>query len=126
MRGSVGDVCVFVSPFYDIVKKQNAFKSRPSLIIGIADTGDYNILPISKVTDRRHLDIDYDVPVCPSVYPNLNLHSPSYVRVHKQTAFHDKALHQVLSNMKAAYSELYLSIMVKLEGYNKKLIENAL
>jgi len=124
MMGNIGDVCVFASPYYDITKKQNAFKSRPALIIGIADTGDYNILPISKITDRRHLNSDYDIPVSPSAYPNLN--DPSYIRVHKQTVFDDRALHHVLSNIKTAYPELFLTVMVKLEEYNKKLIESAL
>jgi len=126
MKGIIGDVCVFASPYYDTVRRRNDFKARPSLIIGVADLGDYNILPISKVTDRRYLDADYDIPVFPSNYPNLNLNDPSYVRVHKQTVFHDRALHQVLSNMKTSYPELFLSVIVKLEEYSNKLIENSL
>ena len=78
----IGKVCLFIAPFYDTTTNQNAFKTRPSLVIGEADSGDYNILPISRVTNRKYLDSDYDILVNPSIYPKLNLDVISYVRVH--------------------------------------------
>ena len=77
----IGKICIFVSPFYDNVKKQNSFKARPCLVIGIADAGDYNVLPVSKVTNRKNIDSDYDIPIDPYNYPKLKLNDPSYVRV---------------------------------------------
>ncbi|MCL1819956.1 MAG: hypothetical protein FWG36_04785 [Oscillospiraceae bacterium] len=126
MRGTIGDVCIFTSPFYDNANNRNSFKKRPALIIGIADTDDYNVLPVSTVTRRKNIDPVYDIPVNHFAYNNLNLSFSSFIRVHKQTVFHDGALHKVLSNMKSLYPELYLSVIAKLEEYNKKLIENTL
>ena len=123
----VGKIGIFLSPYYDMARKVNSFKRRPALIVGIADAGDYNVLPISKITQRQHFDFDYDIPIDITIYPNLNLtQNPSYIRVHKQTVFNSRALDKTISNPKIDYPDLYLSIITKLEEYNKKLIEKAL
>ena len=121
----IGKVCILTAPYYNVTTGRNDFKSRPALIIGEADRGDYNILPVSKVSNRANLDADCDVPVDPSVYTKLSLTAMSYVRTHKQTTFHRASLHSVIGDMRMDYPELYLDVMAKLDGYNKKLIEEA-
>lgn len=123
----IGKVCYSLMPFYNAAAKTNAFKSRPVLIIGVADSGDYNVLPLSRVTNSRMIDKDYDIPVSPAAYPKLNLKAPSYVRVHKQTVVNRNSISlNNMSDMKVEYPDLFIDILSKLEYYNKRLLENAL
>ena len=122
----IGKICTFTSPFYNAITMQNEFKLRPALIVGKADSSDYNILPVSRVTNRFYLDIEYDIEVDPGKYPKLNLTDVSYIRTHKQSTYHSGALNKVLGDMKVEYPELYLDIVVKLDEYNIKLIDSAL
>ena len=123
----IGKVCWIVTPYYDSSKQRNSFKSRPALIIGAPDSGDYNILPISRVTIKSNLDANYDLQIDPAKYPLLNLKSTSYIRVHKQTCVHMAAVSfPPIGDMKTDYPDLFLHVMEKLEEYNEKLINNAL
>ena len=119
-----GSVCISVTPFYDTKTRKNSFKKRPVLVLGAADLGDFNVLPISRVTNLRNLDPVYDIQVDPLSYPNLKLKVSSYVRTHKQTVVNEASLNEI-SNMKREYPDLYTSILDKLEEYNKNLITNA-
>lgn len=123
----IGKVCYSLMPYFNAAAKTNAFKSRPVLIIGVADSGDYNVLPLSRVTNSRMIDKDYDVPVSPAAYPKLNLTAQSYVRVHKQTVVNKNSIStKNMSDMKTDYPDLFIDILSKLEDYNKKLLESAL
>ena len=51
--------------YYDKTKQKMSFKGRPVLIIGEADKNDYNVLPVSRVTDKKYLDPFYDIPIDP-------------------------------------------------------------
>lgn len=55
-------------PYYDRQEKRQKFKSRPCLIIGQADPGDYVILPISSVSDKSKIDPVYDIPLNCSIF----------------------------------------------------------
>ncbi len=119
-----GSVCISVTPFYDTAKRKNGFKKRPVLVLGAADSGDFNVLPISRVTNSRNLDSSYDIQVDPLIYPNLKLTAKSYVRTHKQTIVNKASLNEI-SNMKSEYPDLYTEILDKLEEYNTNLITDA-
>jgi uncharacterized protein YifN (PemK superfamily) len=121
---AAGSVCISVTPFYDITTRTNGFKKRPVLVLAAADSGDFNVLPISRVTNSRNLDPSYDIQVDPLIYPNLKLTAKSYVRTHKQTVVNKSSLNEI-SNMKNEYPELYTEILDKLEEYNNNLITNA-
>lgn len=119
-----GCICISLTPFFNTTTNRNEFKKRPVLVLGSADSGDFNVLPISRVTNSRHLDSYYDIPVDPSLYPNLNLTALSYVRTHKQTVLNKSSLNAI-SNMKVEYPELYTQILDKLEEYNRSLLDSA-
>ena len=120
----LGTICISITPFFNSTTRQNDYKKRPVLILGVADSGDYNALPISRVTNSRNLDLCYDIQIDPSVFPNLKLSTLSYVRTHKQTVV-NKASLQVISNMKTEYPDLFTLILNKLEQYNSNIINNA-
>lgn len=122
----IGKICTSITPFYNSSKKAQEFKSRPILIIGLADASDYNVLPISRVTNSYNLDAVYDIPIDPAQYPLLLLTSQSYIRTHKQTIINHGSIGKTISDLKAVYEELYLDILSKLEQYNKSLIDSAL
>lgn len=122
----IGKICSFVTPYYDINQKRNLFKSRPVLIIGVADAGDYNVFPISKVTNKANIDPNYNLPINCLIYPLLGLDYNSYIRLHKQTFVNNTSLGKLFGDMKMNYFDLYLLVLSKLEEYNKNLIDNAL
>jgi len=122
----IGKIYASVVPYYDRIQKKNSFKKRPVLIIAGPRNNDYTVLPISTVSIKANLDEEYDIEITPQKYPNLHLNKVSYVRVHKQTTVHQASLTSEISDMKAAYSDLYLDILSKLEEYNAHVIKNAL
>lgn len=122
----IGKIANSVTPYYDVTKRKNLFKKRPVLIIGEADSGDYNVLPISKVSKKQYLSPDYDISVKPTDYPNLKLTSESYVRVHKQTTVNHNSVNSIISDMKASYPALFQGIMDKLKIYNDKIYNDSI
>lgn len=122
----IGKIYSSVTPFYDSKKGINSFKCRPVLIISGPRNNDYTVLPISTVTRREHIDSEYDIKVEPIKYPKLNLHRISYIRTHKQTTVHQASLTREISDLKAEYEDLYLSVLEKLENFNKLVLKNAL
>lgn len=117
---------LLVTPFYDSKKGMNSFKRRPVLIINGPRNNDYTVLPVSTVTHTEHIDSEYDVRVEPDKYPKLNLNRISYIRTHKQTTVHRASLTKEIGDLKAEYEDLYLSVLEKLESFNKMVVENAL
>lgn len=111
-------------PYYDRITKTQKFKSRPCLIIGQADSGDYVILPISSISDKSKIDPIYDIPLDKSVYTFLNKNS--YLRTHKQTVVNISSLRDQLSDFKLSYEETYVEALSKVEQFQKQLISNAL
>lgn len=127
MTYDAGTVCLTKFPYYDTNTCSRAFKSRPVVIIGKADYSDYTVLPISSVSISANIDPFYDVEIKSSQYPSLNLSkNVSYVRTHKQTTINEKDIVQTLGNVKAAYPDLFLTILEKVEQSSVKLIANAL
>ena len=111
-------------PYYDRITRSQKFKSRPCLIIGQADSGDYVILPISTVSDKSRIDPIYDIPLDKETYRFLK--KDSYLRTHKQTVVNIASLRDQLSDFKATYGETYLAAIMKVEEFQKQLITDAL
>lgn len=120
----IGWICTSVTPFYDIKTKKQSFKQRPVLVIGQADSHDFAVLPISRVTNRQYLHAIYDVPVDPAAFPSSGLNQLSYVRAHKQMYVNRHALTGQVCDLKSVYPDLYLDIVIKFEDFQRKLLEN--
>lgn len=120
----IGKAYKSMVPYYDRISRSQKFKSRPCLIIGRADSGDYVILPISKISDKSKVDAVYDIPLDKSVYTFLNC--DSYLRTHKQTVVNIASLKDQLSDFRAEYEETYVEALRKVENFQKQLIRNAL
>ena len=101
-------------------------KSRPGLIIAKADSDDFVILPVSRVTDSRRIDPEYDVRVDPGTYPGLNLNAVSYVRTHKQTVVHRAEIGDLISDMKLTYEDLYLEVITKQSQFSEEVTKQAI
>lgn len=121
----IGEIRVTKTPFFDKTNNKQSFKSRPALVIGQADSSDYVVLPVSRVTNPHNIDTTYDVLLDPVVYPALNLKKVSYVRTHKQTVIHDSNIDKLVSNLKMSYEDLYIEILAKMEDFQKTLLEKA-
>ena len=111
-------------PYYDRVSRTQKFKSRPCLVIGQADSGDYVILPISTISDQSKIDLTYDIPLDQATFTFLN--KDSYLRTHKQTVVNIASLKDQLADFKASYEGTYLEALEKVERFQKQLIMNAL
>ena len=122
----VGKAYVSVFPFYDNKASKMSFKRRPVLVVGKADSGDYVILPISRITNQSNLDSYYDVPIEPTDVPLLNLVQTSYIRTHKQSVVHEGELAKEIVDFKNEYEEIYLDVLCKMEKFQRELIANAL
>ena len=122
----IGKVCTSVIPFYDNKLGRKSFKSRPILVINGPRNNDYNVLPISTVSNKRNLDADYDVEIDPLLYPKLNLNKMCYVRGHKLTTVHQTDKIKPISDMKVEYEDLYMRVLELLERFNDEMIDNAL
>lgn len=121
----IGHIYSSVIPYYDSLRRQNSYKKRPVLIISGPRNNDYTVLPVSTVSKKQNLDLEYDVEIDPSIYPNTNLDKISYVRTHKQTTVHMASLTSQICDLKGEYEKLYRDILIHLEAFNKKLIDEA-
>ena len=122
----IGKAYISTFQFYDSRKQKMSFKSRPALIIGQADTTDYVILPISRVTNQNNLDTYYDVRLESIDVPLMKLTQTSYVRTHKQAVVHLGELTKEIVDFKTEYEDLYIEILSKVEEFQKDLINKAI
>ena len=111
--------------YYDNVSHRMAFKKRPVLIIGKADKKDYVVLPVSRVTQREHLDPHYDFELQSKDYPALSFKTTSYIRTHKQTIVNSGELADCIADFREEYPDAYISVMALVEEFQKELLDNA-
>lgn len=121
----IGMFCVATFPYYDTSTGRNKFKKRPMIILGQADSSDYVTLPVSKVSIKENIDDEYDLEIVCDEYPLLNLNCTSYIRTHKQTITNKNGIRTIIS-VKDTYPELWLSILQKIENFQKKIIDHGL
>ncbi len=122
----IGEIRKIITSFYDLKNNKMSFKSRPALIIAKADKKDYVVLPISTITIKDNLVLEYDIEIEPTKYPKLNLQKISYVRTHKQTIIHSAEIGDFIGDMKNNYEELFLEILEKREKFSKSITNQAL
>lgn len=122
----IGKAYWAIFKYYDNIAHRMAFKKRPVLIIGQADESDYVVLPISRVTHREHIDQKYDFELQVSSYPKLSLKATSYIRTHKQSVANVGELADEIADFKNEYPDAYIEVIVLVEEFQKKLIEEAL
>ncbi len=122
----IGKAYVSTFKYYNSQTQKMDFKKRPVLIIGQADASDYVVLPISRVTNSSNIDSEYDVPIEPKDVPLMNLKQKSYIRTHKQSVVNAGELTTQIVDFKTEYPDLFLEVLTKTEGFQKRLIDNAL
>lgn len=123
----IGEIWISAFKYYDSIKHRMAFKSRPVLIIGQADSSDYVVLPVSRVTKRENLDMHYDYEMKPETYAesDLKLSATSFVRTHKQAVLNEGELIKKVLNLKEEFPKIYEEIVDLVEEFQKDLIKKA-
>lgn len=122
----IGEIRKVLTPYYNRTTHRLEIKSRPGLIIAQSDSDDFVVLPVSKVSDHRKIDPDYDIKVDPAVYPALGLNCVSYVRAHKQTVIHQAEIGDKISDMRSCCEDLYLEILTKRAQFNEEVTNQAI
>ena len=122
----IGWYCIATFPYYNIRTNRNEFKERPMLVIGQADNTDFVTLPVSKVSHRENVDIEYDVAIQISDYPLMNLRFDSFIRTHKQTITNKSSIIREVVNVEEEYQDLWLDILSKVEIFQKNLTNTGL
>lgn len=122
----IGWYCIATFPYYNSRTNRNEFKERPMLVIGQADNTDFVTLPISKVSHRENVDIEYDVAIQISDYPLMNLRFDSFIRTHKQTITNKSSIIRLVVNVKEEYQDLWLDILSKVEIFQRNLTNTGL
>lgn len=121
-----GKLVTLTTPYYNVRTGLMDFKSRPALVIGEADAGDYVVLPVSRVSDRRRISPRYDMEIIPSNFPQLNLKSISYVRTHKQFTTHKNSIHKVIADFRGLYEDKYIEIISQVEAFQKEMLADSI
>lgn len=121
----VGKAYVSTFQYYDNRQHKMAFKNRPVLIVGKSDTKDYVILPISRVTNKQHLDPHYDIEIKKQDFPFMNLKADSYIRTHKQSVIHEGELTQYIIDFRSEYNDTYKNAIEKMKEFQDNIVKNA-
>ncbi len=121
----IGKAYVSVFQYYNNTTHKMDFKRRPVLIVGKSDSTDYVILPISRITNRQHLDSYYDIEIKKQDFPLMNLKADSYIRTHKQTVIHEGELTQCIVDFKSEYNDTYKDVMKRMSEFQDSIIKNA-
>ncbi len=122
----IGKAYISTFKYFDNRTHRMAFKNRPVLIVGQADSSDYIILPVSRITNQGNVDSYYDVSIEPADVPLMNLTQRSYIRSHKQSVVHLGELTREIVDFRKEYEDIYLDVISKMEEFQKNLIINAL
>lgn len=123
----IGKLMVARFPYYNNQEDRIKFKKRPILIIGVEKEQfpcDVTVLPVSKVSHKRHIHPEFDVEVSGNKCKQLKLHdSPSYIRTHKIATVHSSDIgHTIISDMRTIDKELFDHI----KAFHHKFVKNTL
>lgn len=123
----IGKIYTSRVEFYDIKTNKTLTKFRPVLILTDTRNNDYTVLPISTISKKDNIDLQYDVKVDPMDYPNLLLKKVSYIRTHKRIYVHRASVvsEKSLGDIKNDYPILYKEIIDKTDKFNKEVISIA-
>ena len=120
-----GDIRLITFPFFNKEKRELGFKQRPGLVLGNTQNNDFIVLPISRVSNKKYLDANYDVFLDSKKLRHLNLTSDSYVRTNKQTPIFISQIDVKICNIKKEYPELYDTVLRMAEQFNGRLFSCA-
>ena len=59
----IGKIHKAMVKYYNAKERKMAFKYRPVLIIGKADSSDYIVLPISSISITRNINKHFDIRI---------------------------------------------------------------
>ena len=124
----IGKVYKSIVPYYDRSARKQSFKSRPCLIIGQADVGDYVVLPISTIPNRINVNPTYDIEIDPAKFSKINLTRISYIRTHRMVSIPIQQIDSsiIIGDLKSDYEELFLRIVEKVEQFHNEIMEGLL
>lgn len=122
----IGEAYWAIFKYYDSSSQRMAFKKRPILIIGKADESDYVVLPISRITQSKHINSHYDFKMQVQDYSLLSLKDTSYIRTHKQSVVNVGELAECIVDFRKEYPDAYIDVMALVEEFQNDLISNAL
>ena len=122
----VGKAYTALFKFYDNSLQRMSYKKRPILVIGKADSNDYVMLPISRVTNSLNLSAEFDLKIEPTDVPLLNLSQTSYIRTHKQEIINRAQIDRLIVDFKTEYPDVYIECLGKVEEFQKRLLMDAL
>jgi hypothetical protein len=122
----IGKIVISRFPYFDISSNKIKFKARPVLIIGCEFEElpcDFNVLPISKVSDGSKINNLYDFKLNKIECDKLNLKSiPSYIRTHKQYIVNSRDVHSdIVSDLKNDLKNIYDEVEKLNKKYNSDL-----
>ena len=120
----IGKAYKSLVPYYDRITNKQKFKSRPCLVIGEADSGDFVVLPISSVSDKSKVHPKYDMPLDIANFTFLT--KSSYLRTHKQTVVNIANLKDQLSDFRTDYEDAYLDALALVEEFQRQMISDAM
>lgn len=121
----IGKLYTCTVEYYNAKERRLAWKGRPILIIGEPRNNDYTVLPVSTISKKENLDVEFDIEINPAVYSALGLNKVSYVRTHKQLTVHYAKLGHFIGDLRSHYPELFEEIMQKLAVWNQLIQEQA-
>ena len=116
-------------PYFDIKTERKGYKSRPILIIGYEKDKfpcDFNILPVSSITNESHRDMNYDIEIPEHVLSQISLlNRTSYIRTHKQSTVNsaDISNNSKAVNIKDISSEFYEEVIAQHSEFTQHLFE---
>lgn len=128
MRINIFSIINVRFPYYDSRSRSMRFKKRPALVLRRENdsiNADLTVLPVSSVTHRENLSVDYDVEVRKELFSDLNLNRDvSFIRVHKPYTVNSSECVEVICEDIRIYEDLTKSILDKFEDFVGGIIES--
>ena len=122
----IGEIYLAKMSYFNAKGNKQDFKSRPILIIAMADASDCVVLPISTIPHSENINPEYDVKIDPEEYKQSVLKRTSYVRTNKQTIVEKGEISvKSICNLKTQYSDLYETILQKREKFNSEITKQS-
>lgn len=122
----IGKIIYSRFPYFNVKTNKKSYKSRPVLIIGTereAYPCDFNVFPVSKISNKRYLDDNYDIELNAADCKKLNLTEiPSFIRVHKQSVISSNDMSKnILNDLSEVCPDIYETIKEKHSEYSETL-----
>lgn len=117
-------------PYFDIKNNKKSFKLRPVLLIGNEKETfqtDFTAFPISTVSNKEHLNQNYDIDIGKKLCPKLKTITKNecYVRVHKPTTVSSLDINRDIKfeDLSTIYVDKYNDILDAWKDFNSTLFQ---